>query len=55
MTLLSIHPGVTIEDIKNNSGFNITIPENVQTTTPPTKKELSILKQIDPAGIVVGR
>nr|MDO8045560.1 CoA-transferase [Candidatus Baldrarchaeota archaeon] len=53
MKLLSVHPGVTIDDIKANSQFEILIPEEVSTTEPPTKEELKILHEIDPTGIVL--
>jgi len=55
MQLLSIHPGITINQIKENSGFEIIIPKKISTTTPPSKKELAILKKIDPAGMVIGK
>ncbi len=53
MKLLSVHPGVTIDDIKVNSQFEILIPEEISTTEPPTKEELKILHEIDPTGIVL--
>ena len=53
MKLLSVHPGVTIDDIKANSQFEILIPKEVSTTKPPTKEELKILHEIDPTGIVL--
>ena len=55
MTLLSLHPGVTLEQIKENSGFEILLPDHVSITTPPSQKELKILKKIDPAGMVIGK
>ena len=55
MTLLSTHPGVTIDDIQKNSGFDIIIPKNITETKPPSKKELKVLKEIDPTGIVIGK
>jgi acyl CoA:acetate/3-ketoacid CoA transferase alpha subunit/acyl CoA:acetate/3-ketoacid CoA transferase beta subunit len=55
MMLLSLHPGVTIEQIKENSGFEIHIPDNVTVTMPPSQKELQLLKKIDPAGMVIGK
>jgi glutaconate CoA-transferase subunit B len=55
MTLLSLHPGVTVEQIKENSGFEILIPDQVSITTPPSQKELKILKKIDPVGMVIGK
>jgi glutaconate CoA-transferase subunit B len=55
MKLISIHPGITIDQIKNNSSFDIIIPEKILVTKPPTKNELKILKDIDPAGMVIGK
>ncbi len=55
MMLLAVHPGVTIGMVKENSSFDILIPEKVLVTDAPSKKELSLLKKIDPLGIVFGR
>ncbi|HDM66804.1 MAG TPA: 3-oxoacid CoA-transferase [Thermoplasmatales archaeon] len=55
MKLISIHPGVTIDEIKKNSSFDIIIPDEIEQTSPPSKKELKILKEIDPTGIVIGK
>ncbi|DAC71854.1 MAG TPA: 3-oxoacid CoA-transferase, partial [Thermoplasmata archaeon] len=55
MTLFSLHPGVTVGQIKENSGFEIIIPDHVSVTMPPSQKELSILKKIDPVGMVIGK
>jgi glutaconate CoA-transferase subunit B len=55
MMLLSTHPNVSIEQIKANTGFELIVPEKVTVTTPPTPQELSILRQIDPAQIVLKR
>lgn len=55
MSLLSVHPGVTVEDIVENTGFDLLIPDEVSTTEPPTEGELRLLREeIDPAGIVIG-
>ena len=53
MQLLSIHPGVTIDQIKENSGFKMIIPKKISITKTPSKKELLILKKIDPSGMII--
>jgi glutaconate CoA-transferase subunit B len=54
MKLLVLHPGVSVEDVRANSGFEIIIPPQVGATPPPTTEELRILRQeIDPAGFVI--
>ena len=53
MQLLSVHPGVTIDQIKENSGFKMKIPKKISITKTPSKKELLILKKIDPSGMII--
>jgi len=48
MKLEAIHPGVTIEDVIENTGFELIIPEKVKVTEPPTERELKILRELDP-------
>lgn len=55
MKLLSVHPNITVNQIKENTSFEIIIPEKVAVTEQPTEKELEILRAIDPCGIVLGR
>jgi acyl CoA:acetate/3-ketoacid CoA transferase beta subunit len=56
LKLISLHPGVSIDEVKENSNFDITIPEDIETSPEPTEKHLKILRQeIDPAGIVLGK
>lgn len=56
LRLISLNPGVTIAEIKENSGFEIIIPDKVATSPEPTEEHLRILRQeIDPAGIVLGK
>jgi glutaconate CoA-transferase subunit B len=56
MTLLSVHPGVTVDEVKANTSFRLLIPTKVAVTESPTERELTILREeIDPTGIVLGR
>jgi acyl CoA:acetate/3-ketoacid CoA transferase beta subunit len=53
MTLVSIHPGVSLQQLSDNSQFEIVIGESYTTATP-TYEELALLhEQIDPDGIVL--
>jgi glutaconate CoA-transferase, subunit B len=47
MRLVSIHPGVTLEQVRENTGFELIVPENVPETVAPTPAEMNILRQID--------
>ena len=47
--LSSLHTGVSIGEVIDNTGFEFTIPDPVPTTTPPTPAELELLRtRIDP-------
>jgi glutaconate CoA-transferase subunit B len=48
--LHSIHPGVTPDDLRANTGFDLTIPPNIPTTPPPTPTDLATIHHIDPGG-----
>ncbi|MFX1310766.1 MAG: CoA-transferase subunit beta [Promethearchaeota archaeon] len=52
MRLNSIHPGIDLETVKKSTGFELLIPKNLIETTPPTKKELELLRnKVDPLNI----
>ncbi|MBN1539992.1 MAG: 3-oxoacid CoA-transferase [Candidatus Thermoplasmatota archaeon] len=55
MKLISVHPGVTLQQVIDNTGFELLIPDDVGTSALPTKEELERLREIDPAGIIIGR
>jgi len=51
--LATIHPGVSLQQIQENTGFDLIIPEKVPTTELPTREELNLLRTIDPHGIYI--
>lgn len=53
MKLSSLHPGVTIKNIQENSSFEVLIPDEIHHTKPPTAEEKALLHEIDPYGVVV--
>jgi glutaconate CoA-transferase subunit B len=46
MTVVSIHPGVTREQIQENTGWKIKFAAKVAETPAPTAKELEVLREI---------
>jgi glutaconate CoA-transferase, subunit B len=48
MILSSFHPRVTVEQIKNETGWPIRIAQNVSETAPPTEMELAAVRKYDP-------
>lgn len=55
MKLLSVHPGISVDQVVENTGFELLVPDEVGTSDEPTDEELRILKEIDPAGIIIKR
>ncbi|MEM1546221.1 MAG: CoA-transferase [Candidatus Methanomethylicia archaeon] len=51
MILESIHPGVTVEDVKKNTGWDLKISRDLKTTENPSEKDLLILRRLDPKGV----
>jgi glutaconate CoA-transferase subunit B len=52
MVLTALHPGKTIEQAKENTGWSLRVSSEVRTTDPVTEKELKILRNdLDPSGI----
>lgn len=51
MRLRSVHPGYTVDDVTANTGFDLVVPDDVPTTTPPTEWELQTLRsRVDRGG-----
>lgn len=49
--LLSLHPGVTIEEVQDNTGFSLHIPDQVAETVAPSPEQLALLAALDPANL----
>src|SRR5262247_2922497 len=45
-TLASVHPGHTIEEIVENTGFNFERPATVPETPPPSTETLKLLREV---------
>jgi acyl CoA:acetate/3-ketoacid CoA transferase beta subunit len=55
MTLVSLHPGVTVEQAKEASSFHLRVASSLAATPEPTADELRHLREIDPVGMVIGK
>jgi glutaconate CoA-transferase subunit B len=52
MTLVTLHPGVTIDDVRANMGWDPRIDEGLGETPAPTHEELRLIREVlDPQGI----
>ncbi|MET8947900.1 CoA-transferase [Streptomyces sp. NPDC004542] len=51
LRLKSVNPGYTVQDVLDNSGCEIVVPDDVPATRPPTELELMLLRtQVDRTG-----
>jgi len=49
MRLASLHPGVTSEQVREATSFELAVPDDVPRTRPPTTEELRLIREvIDP-------
>ncbi len=56
MQVRSVHPGVGLDEVRENTGFELLIADPVGTTEPPTPEELTILRdEVDPYRYIIGR
>jgi acyl CoA:acetate/3-ketoacid CoA transferase beta subunit len=55
MTLVSLHPGVTLEEVKEKTQFELIVPSRIPTTEPPTQEEQDLIRDtIDTSGFYTG-
>ncbi|WP_025209448.1 CoA-transferase subunit beta [Hippea sp. KM1] len=56
MMVESVHPGYTLDDVRNNTDFELLVAEDITQTKPPTEEELYILRnEVDPFRAVIGK
>ena len=52
LRLLSVHPGVTVDEVRAATGFELDVPSDVPTTREPTPEEQVIIREVlDPRGL----
>ncbi len=55
MRVYSLHPGVELATVLDNSDFEILPPTEIRITPAPTQEELAMLQKIDPVGMVIAK
>ena len=52
MTLVTLHPGVTLDDVRANMGWEPRVADELGETPPPTPEELRLIREeLDPLGV----
>ena len=48
MKMMALNPGVTREQVQDNTGFALLFADDMGVTAPPTDQELKVLRELDP-------
>lgn len=51
MQVVSLHPGVTIDEVAENTSFEMVVPDDIPESRVPTSEELDLMEQLDPNGM----
>jgi hypothetical protein len=52
MRLRSLHPGTSVDEVVEQTGFPLVVPASVPTTREPSDEELRLIRErIDPKGL----
>ena len=46
MRLRSVHPGVTVDEIVESTGFALVVPDDVPETRAPTDEDLRLIREV---------
>lgn len=47
LTLVAVHPGVSVEQVRAATGWNLRVAPDVACTDPPTTEELTVLRRLE--------
>ena len=51
MRLVSVHPGVSVADVQEATGFELVVGDSVPESRPPTGEEQEVIDRLDPRGL----
>jgi len=51
LQLVSLHPGVSVEQVQQATGFALHVPQAVARTADPAPAQLALLERLDPKGL----
>jgi glutaconate CoA-transferase subunit B len=56
MQVESLHPGISIDDVRRRTSFELPVREPLGTTLPPSDEQLRVLREeVDPRRYIIGR
>lgn len=54
MYVESLHPNISIEEVRKEITWDIKVAAELKSTEPPTINQIKIIREIDPSGIILG-
>lgn len=51
LRLVSVHPGVSVDEVVEKTGFAIHVDQEIPTTAAPTKEQLALIARFDPQNL----
>jgi hypothetical protein len=52
---MSVHPGLSVEEVADQTPLDLIMPDQVPFTREPEWEELKNLRELDPTGIYLGK
>ncbi len=46
LTLTALHPGVSVEQVRENTGWDLKVTANLEVSEAPTAEELTALREL---------
>ena len=53
MKVVALHPGVTLEKVRENTAFELVAGPDIAVTEPPAQRELDVLRRLDPERLYI--
>jgi glutaconate CoA-transferase, subunit B len=54
MRLVAVHPGVSLDDVRAATGWDLRVADDLRTTPAPSDEELRLIREeLDPQGAYV--
>jgi glutaconate CoA-transferase subunit B len=54
ISVRSLHPGVSFDEVQDNTGFELVRPENIGVTPAPTAEQIAAMNELDPHNLRAG-
>jgi len=46
LELVAVHPGVEVDQVREQTGWDLAVSDDLKTTSPPTEEELGVLREL---------